>query len=245
MPESSTGSSPLTRGGLQKRRTKAGKTGLIPAYAGRTCRCRCLARRGWAHPRLRGADGSLTRSTPTASGSSPLTRGGLSEASAKADKNGLIPAYAGRTTFTSFQSISNGAHPRLRGADPGVASARRRFRGSSPLTRGGPVNIVKTIVDFRLIPAYAGRTLIRFSFLTRSTAHPRLRGADSSSSSSARVAGGSSPLTRGGLFDSIAPAMQLGLIPAYAGRTIVRASPSARHRAHPRLRGADQFYDVA
>ena len=51
---------------------------------------------------------------------------------------------------------------------------------------------------------------------------------------------GSSPLTRGGLNPTRIPKVNIGLIPAYAGRTPSRKSKSSCVRAHPRLRGADQ-----
>ncbi len=51
-----------------------------------------------------------------------------------------------------------------------------------------------------LIPAYAGRTPVKF----RGAVH----------------GGGSSPLTRGGRIDVRVESISEGLIPAYAGRTI-------------------------
>ena len=48
------GSSPLTRGKPRDTRTTSRKGGLIPAHAGKTCRCRRASRRRRAHPRSRG-----------------------------------------------------------------------------------------------------------------------------------------------------------------------------------------------
>ena len=50
-------------------------------------------------------------------------------------------------------------------------------------------------------------------------AHPRLRGADTQTAGQERGNTGSSPLTRGGLAISGAAPDDVGLIPAYAGRT--------------------------
>ena len=48
------GSSPLTRGKQRRRSRRPQRAGLIPAHAGKTCRCRSWPRRPRAHPRSRG-----------------------------------------------------------------------------------------------------------------------------------------------------------------------------------------------
>ena len=70
---------------------------LIPAYAGRTYFDLVAEVAQGAHPRLRGADDVTTLTESPASGSSPLTRGGLTRRCVVCDKLRLIPAYAGRT----------------------------------------------------------------------------------------------------------------------------------------------------
>ena len=50
---------------------------------------------------------------------------------------------------------------------------------------------------------------------------------------------GSSPLTRGGLVRPLLCRLLVGLIPAYAGRTVDVYHVSSWIGAHPRLRGAD------
>ncbi|STD38244.1 Domain of uncharacterised function (DUF2825) [Corynebacterium striatum] len=212
---------------------------LIPAYAGRTWAWfRCWRSCG-AHPRLRGADVLISGGYPGRWGSSPLTRGGRVMSARVLGMVRLIPAYAGRTLITAFPELLLGAHPRLRGADPGLASARRRFRGSSPLTRGGRETAPEQSTPAGLIPAYAGRTYSMIGFFAPERAHPRLRGADVMLFSPSSVTWGSSPLTRGGrALDDAAEALN-GLIPAYAGRTRWSLPNQPTGGAHPRLRGAD------
>ena len=115
--------------------------GLIPAYAGRTHEKSRLVCECWAHPRLRGADELSAASLNAAAGSSPLTRGGLHVGLISLDGERLIPAYAGRTWGFGVYGATEGAHPRLRGADPNRISRRACGVGSSPLTRGGHVNV--------------------------------------------------------------------------------------------------------
>ncbi|EEI78898.1 hypothetical protein HMPREF0308_0800 [Corynebacterium striatum ATCC 6940] len=92
---------------------------------------------------------------------------------------------------------------------------------------------------WRLIPAYAGRTRAWKSGPCVVRAHPRLRGADDAPAVERRAHAGSSPLTRGGLAVLMGPVGLIGLIPAYAGRTLVLLMGGSSARAHPRLRGAD------
>ncbi len=114
---------------------QSGESGLIPAYAGRTVLRVVVSVEGEAHPRLRGADNVCVP------GSSPLTRGGLSPDDVRVDVGGLIPAYAGRTARIQTKRILGRAHPRLRGADflSGVVAVSAD--GTSPLTRGGPLDV--------------------------------------------------------------------------------------------------------
>ena len=95
------GSSPLTRGKLDQRRTTARLRRLIPAHAGKT-----LPRSGGgvadgAHPRSRGENPIQTAGSAISLGSSPLTRGKLSVSVLDDLVAGLIPAHAGKTDVRS------------------------------------------------------------------------------------------------------------------------------------------------
>ena len=91
------------------------------------------------------------------------------------------------------------AHPRLRGADNLTSVVAGSMMGSSPLTRGGQALVCGAHNAAGLIPAYAGRTNSKNIYEPGSEAHPRLRGADTSSRVAVIETRGSSPLTRGGL----------------------------------------------
>ena len=173
------------------------------------------------------------------SGSSPLTRGGLSGRGVHSVLCGLIPAYAGRTRSNTASLISCWAHPRLRGADADDDSEPKRGVGSSPLTRGGLPRSAPVRWPCGLIPAYAGRTPPPIQTGGQHTAHPRLRGADGPAFIVGDDVEGSSPLTRGGPPSYYKEDGTERLIPAYAGRTPMAAVMPRERGAHPRLRGAD------
>ena len=154
------GSSPLTRGKRPVSSRGRPSPGLIPAHAGKTRLPRRAFRRCRAHPRSRGENPLLARSSRAAWGSSPLTRGKHQERVSRTRNAGLIPAHAGKTLRCSGSETAGGAHPRSRGENATVPRIRSSSAGSSPLTRGKPDLGAYLEVRLRLIPAHAGKTQI-------------------------------------------------------------------------------------
>ena len=72
-----------------------------------------------------------------------------------------------------------------------------------------------------LIPAYAGSTIARLHFMSSPRAHPRLRGEHATENRKYAFPWGSSPPTRGALDHCAVLNLDTGLIPAYAGSTVV------------------------
>jgi hypothetical protein len=135
-----TGSSPHSRGGPGSSATSAFRTGLIPAFAGRTPSWQTPAKGGWAHPRIRGEDNGM--------GSWPFVFWWL------------IPAFAGRTRCLLGAPVRGGAHPRIRGEDMTRIRSRLLHLGSSPHSRGGLARRDREPRPRGLIPAFAGRTAV-------------------------------------------------------------------------------------
>ena len=132
------GSSPHTRGALGTGGASASVAGIIPAYAGSTSKLTSTKRSRRDHPRIRGEHAAPSESDKWDEGSSPHTRGALSQAGDRGDAARIIPAYAGST-----------CEGRLGWGVP---------CGSSPHTRGAHfVELLGGGAD-RIIPAYAGST---------------------------------------------------------------------------------------
>ena len=85
-------------------------------------------------------------------------------------------------------------------------------QGSSPLTRGKPLETVVNWPRVGLIPAHAGKTLSTVSSWTRQPAHPRSRGENLDGDHETATAWGSSPLTRGKHFLTCVFIAQIGQI---------------------------------
>ena len=93
------------------------------------------------------------------------------------------------------------------------------------------------MTGIRIIPARAGFTSILSPVVLFAMDHPRSRGVYRLGGDVAGHPGGSSPLARGllGVVDGVLKAG--GIIPARAGFTSCRATPSSRSPDHPRSRG--------
>ena len=115
-------------------------------------------------------------------------------------------------------------------------------RGSSPLTRGKPVQAELRVADGGLIPAHAGKTSSPTSATCWSRAHPRSRGENCSVEAGVLVDGGSSPLTRGKPCRRRISRPVGGLIPAHAGKTLGRMFLCFGLGAHPRSRGENLWH---
>ena len=149
------------------------------------------------------------------------------------------------------------AHPRSRGENAFGRERGASSVGSSPLTRGKPLEGIEGQGHAGLIPAHAGKTIVRSFRSSGGRAHPRSRGENPPVSARGvryrgsspltrgkRIVrdefareGGSSPLTRGKRLDDDADIEELGLIPAHAGKTACGSVAVNMTGAHPRSRG--------
>ena len=118
-----------------------------------------------------------------------------------------------------------------------VKSPTMARTGSSPLTRGKHWRLSVDQFSERLIPAHAGKTLVRTHVTMRESAHPRSRGENLVTGLMPEEREGSSPLTRGKLPKSGQASDRLRLIPAHAGKTRFQLTLPGKASAHPRSRG--------
>ena len=181
-------------------------------------------------------------------GSSPRGRGKLEIIPQVRIVIGLIPAWAGKTVAGDDAGDGRGAHPRVGGENPVTSSSNRHPPGSSPRGRGKPRGQGRSRVDRRLIPAWAGKTRISVWKTAAAAAHPRVGGENVTMD---RVFGdvrGSSPRGRGKLGARNAPSWTNGLIPAWAGKTLINVTQRSISKAHPRVGGENisgLFIDAA
>ena len=91
--------------------------------------------------------------------------------------------------------------------------------GSSPRGRGKLNAVPDAGDDLRLIPAWAGKTIVAVMRIVSSPAHPRVGGENSAKMPTDDVGMGSSPRGRGKRAGKVGISLDAGLIPAWAGKT--------------------------
>ena len=195
--EADWGSSPLTRGKRGPSVRRRGPPGLIPAHAGKTWHTTTRAVPAQAQPRSRGENLLIAWSKSAKDGSSPLTRGKLTDYWQDITAPGLIPAHAGKTMCAGMIRSKTQAHPRSRGENAASPLTSLPRCGSSPLTRGKPPSRRSPPACSGLIPAHAGKTVRPTSNGNLPGAHPRSRGENHFAAFRDHAVHGSSPLTRG------------------------------------------------
>ena len=132
------GSSPRGRGKRRGSRCENPRTGLIPAWAGKTSQANAHTAAARAHPRVGGENSSRISSRDCSSGSSPRGRGKRDHDLADTNRAGLIPAWAGKTNSGGHNCCSPAAHPRVGGENEAGRQQLARLGGSSPRGRGKP-----------------------------------------------------------------------------------------------------------
>ena len=196
-PDSIFGSSPRGRGKPDRLQRREQGPGLIPAWAGKTGRA-CPPRRGCrAHPRVGGENKLSPCHMQKELGSSPRGRGKLFTKVPVPAIMGLIPAWAGKTDWRTFESMRRRAHPRVGGENLSRPRGWGKSPGSSPRGRGKPHGARSGIPRDGLIPAWAGKTSSSASPRPPSRAHPRVGGENGNGPTAGNPMYGSSPRGRG------------------------------------------------
>ena len=91
------------------------------------------------HPRIRGERCAARWPHLSGCGSSPHTRGTLSASNGDKFRARFIPAYAGNATDGAQLQDVHSVHPRIRGERADALLSLNSGTGSSPHTRGTPL----------------------------------------------------------------------------------------------------------
>ena len=220
--------------------------GIIPAYAGSTTTSSILSRssRG-SSPHTRGAP-LLFCASCTAFWDHPRIRGEHYQGSCRpGGARGIIPAYAGSTQFIITDGDTTvGSSPHTRGA-PEAAFTVNVAERDHPRIRGEHRPCRCTRLSARgIIPAYAGSTNpCRNPPCGPRGSSPHTRGARRCSALLASCARDHPRIRGEHQRDEQASLRQVGIIPAYAGSTLlgVRLAPPLRGSS-PHTRGAPDVH---
>ena len=231
------GSSPRMRGTQQRQHAGGLLHGIIPAYAGNTCRNGTRGCCTWDHPRVCGEHWLIAFASAAISGSSPRMRGTRDSVDCRDCTSGIIPAYAGNTCLLRRRPRHQRDHPRVCGEHACGDDGHARIQGSSPRMRGTRRMETSAITRTGIIPAYAGNTTGASKTAAEAGDHPRVCGEHMDFPHLQNATAGSSPRMRGTLSLARQCARTRGIIPAYAGNTKRKRVRRTINRDHPRVCG--------
>ena len=231
------GSSPLARGLRGQGDRRHPGPGIIPARAGFTGDDGASPAGGGDHPRSRGVYPRVPVTTTSVPGSSPLARGLRRRRPRTPGRLRIMPARAGFTGTPRPGPPSPTDHPRSRGVYRLHRLAGARRSGSSPLARGLRGHLRDDRHGRGIIPARAGFTGGCGGAGAASPDHPRSRGVYVVAHNPPGKVFGSSPLARGLRGRSGEARLQMGIIPARAGFTMLNLESLVLDSDHPRSRG--------
>ena len=236
-PDIMKGSSPRMRGTLAGVGQFANLLGIIPAYAGNTSVPVVGEWIGGDHPRVCGEHPIEHDARRVGLGSSPRMRGTLCFRGIPSGSVGIIPAYAGNTMTLPATASHQWDHPRVCGEHSRSCSAKVPRGGSSPRMRGTRNRCAYGVGRHGIIPAYAGNTRCCWPSCWCCRDHPRVCGEHSTFVDGRACEVGSSPRMRGTLLSGNISSKIMGIIPAYAGNTLVCRWVLVGLGDHPRVCG--------
>ena len=210
---------------------------FIPADAGNARHCACKYTPVPVHPRGRGERSTLSSTIDTDCGSSPRTRGTLTDKSTAKKGIRFIPADAGNAEMSFTASVTGSVHPRGRGERIGSRLIHPIKHGSSPRTRGTRSLCASDSGTGRFIPADAGNAIYGSAYKPGDSVHPRGRGERSLADCAKSSPCGSSPRTRRTRMDRMCAMYLHRFIPADAGNAHRRTHTPWYVAVHPRGRG--------
>ena len=134
------------------------KTGITPAYAGKSCRSAFTFSTMSDHPRLCGEKSTKSSCPLMQMGSPPPMRGKVLLPDTKPHLPGITPAYAGKRRKKTVSCTGIWDHPRLCGEKISNETDVSRISGSPPPMRGKGKKEEQAPYKIGITPAYAGKS---------------------------------------------------------------------------------------
>ena len=170
------GSSPRGRGTLKLSADPDHWLRVIPAWAGNTSAGVSASPLASGHPRVGGEHMPAPGAQQSVDGSSPRGRGTLAGGVFDLRSARVIPAWAGNTVGDRFVDSILAGHPRVGGEHVTTILRGQRVGGSSPRGRGTLPSDGWWMRSRRVIPAWAGNTILENLYRAYPAGHPRVGG---------------------------------------------------------------------
>ena len=157
----------------------------------------------------------------------------------------ITPAYAGKSTARRRAYLFFWDHPRICGEKPLEEHGGAVITGSPPHMRGKDIRGVVQNVLFGITPAYAGKRCSDRWLQTVPGDHPRICGEKRLQSTLRGTQNGSPPHMRGKAVLKKCEVREIGITPAYAGKSWMLWRCWRLRRDHPRICGEKFLMSVA
>ena len=239
------GSPPRMRGKLEPAAPVGIPIGITPADAGKTT---CFFLCGFFqedHPRGCGENSTIASANRIVEGSPPRMRGKQARKQKQRKTSGITPADAGKTLRTSQRRLRTRDHPRGCGENdlsPNISGGRF---GSPPRMRGKLRYNLAKVIQIRITPADAGKTIAIDMLTLADEDHPRGCGENRMSRECRLSALGSPPRMRGKLGLCMHERFEKRITPADAGKTPPTPKPARLRKDHPRGCGENDCFAIS
>ena len=150
---------------------------------------------------------------------------------------GITPAWAGKSISQTSTMKAERDHPRVGGEKQYLSSKVLGILGSPPRGRGKGGKDKEGENKLRITPAWAGKSSFVAFSCVRCRDHPRVGGEKPIGHVVSSKGEGSPPRGRGKGQHALAPAHQVGITPAWAGKSRNTRPPNAKAEDHPRVGG--------
>ena len=170
------GSPPRGRGKEADEAGGGDRSGITPAWAGKSCQSAAESAPGWDHPRVGGEKYLSAQHPERGRGSPPRGRGKGRPGSRARRPPGITPAWAGKSHAPRDPSEADRDHPRVGGEKVGSRMVAPQYPGSPPRGRGKVLGFFGVHRFYGITPAWAGKSS---SLLCRGVPrrdHPRVGG---------------------------------------------------------------------
>ena len=210
---------------------------ITPAGAGKTNARRLSRKTCQDHPRRCGENCRGYSVKTQTQGSPPQVRGKPQQGCRTRRCGGITPAGAGKTPLARNKRPPVWDHPRRCGENRQDDELREKEIGSPPQVRGKRPTAGYTVLDGRITPAGAGKTLFRPARQRSLRDHPRRCGENCSPLRVSATGAGSPPQVRGKLYSLQLIPLIFRITPAGAGKTLGIGGSVFPRQDHPRRCG--------
>ena len=217
------GSPPRMRGKGSADVRTGQRTGITPAYAGKSPPAERSGPIRWDHPRVCGEKMDAATIQSGNAGSPPRMRGKDRRAVQGGIPAGITPAYAGKSPVVRERFLPAQDHPRVCGEKRSAGLGGRDGLGSPPRMRGKDRKDTDDAGIERITPAYAGKRQPDGQRRQLHRDHPRVCGEKSLPPRPMRAQRGSPPRMRGKVVEFLYALQPLWITPAYAGKRLKRS----------------------